>query len=39
MKKILIAGAMTLLMLCPANAQIAWEQVEPGVWKGVVVNP
>ena len=23
MKKILIAGAMTLLMLCPAKAQIA----------------
>lgn len=27
MKKILIAGAMTLLMLCPAKAQIAWQQV------------
>lgn len=25
MKKILIAGAMTLLMLCPAKAQIAWQ--------------
>ena len=39
MKKILIAGAMTLLMLCPAKAQIAWQQVEPGVWKGVVGTP
>ena len=36
MKKILIVGAMALLMLCPAKAQIAWQQVEPGVWKGVV---
>lgn len=36
MKKILIVGAMALLMLCPAKAQIVWQQVEPGVWKGVV---
>ena len=27
MKKILIVGAMALLMLCPAKAQIAWQQV------------
>ena len=39
MKKILIVGAMALLMLCPAKAQIAWQQVEPGVWKGVVGTP
>ncbi len=39
MKKILIVGAMALLMLCPAKAQIVWQQVEPGVWKGVVGTP
>lgn len=39
MKKILIVGTMALLMLCPAKAQIAWQQVEPGVWKGVVGTP
>lgn len=39
MKKILIVGAMALLVLCPAKAQIAWQQVEPGVWKGVVGTP
>lgn len=39
MKKKLILGAMALLMLLPAKAQIAWQQVEPGVWKGVVGSP
>lgn len=39
MKKILIVGVMALLILCPAKAQIAWQQVEPGVWKGVVGTP
>lgn len=39
MKKILIVGAMALVMLCPVKAQIAWQQVEPGVWKGVVGTP
>lgn len=39
MKKRLILGAMALLMLLPAKAQIAWQQVEPGVWKGVVGTP
>lgn len=39
MKKKLILGAMALLMLLPAQAQIAWQQVEPGVWKGVVGTP
>lgn len=28
-----------MLMLLPAKAQIAWQQVEPGVWKGVVGTP
>lgn len=35
----MILGAMALLMLLPAKAQIAWQQVEPGVWKGVVGTP
>ncbi|WP_300851697.1 TIM-barrel domain-containing protein [uncultured Bacteroides sp.] len=39
MKKKMILGAMALLMLLPAKAQIAWQQVEPGVWKGVVGSP
>ncbi|MDE5701721.1 MAG: DUF5110 domain-containing protein [Bacteroides sp.] len=39
MTKKLILGAMALLMLLPAKAQIAWQQVEPGVWKGVVGSP
>ena len=39
MKKNLILGAMVLLMLLPAKAQIVWQQVEPGVWKGVVGTP
>lgn len=39
MKKILILAAMLLLTLLPAGAQIAWQQVEPGVWKGVVGTP
>ena len=39
MKKRLILGAMALLMLFPAKAQIAWQQVEPGVWKGIVGTP
>lgn len=39
MTKKLILGAMALLMLLPAKAQIAWQQVEPGVWKGVVESP
>lgn len=39
MKKKLILGALALLMLLPAKAQITWQQVEPGVWKGVVGTP
>ncbi|WP_270411665.1 TIM-barrel domain-containing protein [Bacteroides eggerthii] len=39
MKKKLILGALALLMLLPAKAQITWQQVEPGVWKGVVGIP
>ncbi len=39
MKKKMILGAMALLMLLPAKAQIAWQQVEPGVCKGVVGSP
>lgn len=39
MKKKLILGALAVLMLLPAKAQIAWQQVEPGVWKGVVGTP
>lgn len=39
MKKKLIVGALAVLMLLPAKAQIAWQQVEPGVWKGVVGTP
>lgn len=39
MKKNLVLGAMVLLMLLPAKAQIVWQQVEPGVWKGVVGTP
>lgn len=39
MKKKLILGAMALLMLLPTKAQIAWQQVELGVWKGVVGSP
>ncbi|MDE6171473.1 TIM-barrel domain-containing protein [uncultured Bacteroides sp.] len=39
MTKKLILGAMALLMLLPAKAQIAWQQVELGVWKGVVGSP
>lgn len=32
-------GVMVLLLLLPIKAQIAWQQVEPGVWKGVVGTP
>lgn len=39
MKKKLILGALAFLMLLPAKAQIAWQQVESGVWKGVVGTP
>ncbi len=39
MKKKLILGTLAVLMLLPAKAQIAWQQVEPGVWKGVVGTP
>lgn len=39
MKKKLILGALAVLMLLPVNAQIAWKQIEPGVWKGVVGTP
>ncbi len=39
MKKRLILVALALLTLLPARAQIAWEQVEPGVWKGIVGTP
>ncbi len=39
MKKILIVGAMALLMLCPAKAQIVLQQVEPGVLKCVLFTP
>ena len=39
MKKKLILGALALLILLPAKAQITWQQVEPGVWKGVVGTP
>ena len=39
MKKKMILGALAILMLLPVHAQIAWKQVEPGVWKGVVGTP
>lgn len=39
MKKRLILGALLLLLLLPARAQIDWQQVQPGVWKGVVGTP
>ena len=39
MKTKLILGTLAVLMLLPAKAQIAWQQVEPGVWKGVVGTP
>lgn len=35
----MILGALAILMLLPVHAQIAWKQVEPGVWKGVVGTP
>ncbi len=37
--KILILGIMSLLLLFPTRAQIVWQQVEPGVWKGIVGIP
>ena len=39
MRKGLILGAFALLAILPMKAQIAWTQVEPGVWKGVVGTP
>lgn len=39
MRKRLITAAIALLFLLPAGAQIAWQQVEPGVWKGIVGTP
>lgn len=39
MRKRLITVALALLLLLPAGAQIVWQQVEPGVWKGVVGTP
>lgn len=39
MRKRLITAAIALLLLLPAGAQIAWQQVEPGVWKGIVGTP
>lgn len=39
MRKKLILAALTAFLLLPASAQIAWKQVEPGVWKGIVGAP
>lgn len=39
MRKRLFTAALALLLLLPAAAQITWQQVEPGVWKGVVGTP
>ncbi len=39
MKNKLILGALVVLMFLPAQAQIVWKQVEPGVWKGVIGTP
>ena len=38
-KKQLILGVLTVVMLLPIRAQMVWKQVEPGVWKGVVGTP
>lgn len=39
MRKKLILAALAAFLLLPASAQIAWKQVEPGVWKGIVGAP
>ncbi len=39
MKRITTVIVLYLLAVIPLCAQIKWEQVEPGVWKGVVGTP
>lgn len=39
MTKKLILILLVLLPLLPATAQITWQPVEPGVWKGVIGTP
>ena len=38
MRRILCTAVFSFVVLC-VSAQVAWKQVEPGVWKGVVGNP
>lgn len=38
-KKQLILGVLTVVMLLPIRAQMVWKQVEAGVWKGVIGTP
>lgn len=39
MKRQLILGLFVSLLLFPAKAQVVWQQVESGVWKGVIGTP